>query len=249
MSQPVVMSGTSLQTFLRCGHQWYIANVLQIKNPPNIRMVLGIAAHSAVEHNMVQKIRSGADTAVAEMLDVFSDNFDAHAGDVEDDPESPSEAKDDGIGLVKLHHREVSPLIQPVWVEEAGQLEINGIPYAWTMDIVDDKGRVRDTKTKRRRPTLEESMLQMTGYALGYRQRTGLIETDVVIDGLVRYKTPQYVPLYGGTVSDAQIGSFAATLETAATSIEHGDFAPNGLANGACSWCGYAAICKYRTGR
>jgi len=248
MTQPVVMSGTSLQTFLRCGHQWYLANVVQLKSPPNVRQVLGIAAHLAVEHNMAQKIVTKVDVSAEEMVDVFATDFDAHEGDVEDD-EDHGKAKDDGVGLVRLHHREVSPLIQPIWVEEAGQLEINGIPYSYTIDIVDDKGRVRDTKTKMRRPTLEENMLQMTGYALGYRQRTGLIETDVVIDGLVRTKVPQYVPLYGGTVNDEEVSAFADTLEGVAQAVGNGDFLPNGLNNGACSWCGYASYCKYRKGR
>lgn len=248
MTEPVVMSGTSLQTFLRCGHQWYLANVVRLKSPPNVRQVLGIAAHSAVEHNMAQKVVSKTDVPLQEMVDVFSDNFDAHVDEVEDD-EDHGKAKDDGVGLVGLHRTSVSPLIQPIWVEEAGQLTIDDIPYSWTIDIADDKGRIRDTKTKMRRPTLEENMLQMTGYALGYRERTGLIETDVVIDGLVRTKVPQYVPLYGGTVNDGQIGAFAATLSAAASAIGHGDFPPNGLQNGACSWCGYAPVCKYRKGR
>jgi CRISPR/Cas system-associated exonuclease Cas4 (RecB family) len=249
MTNPVVLSGTSLQTFLRCGHQWYLANIVQLKSPPNVRMVLGIAAHSAVEHNMAQKIVTKADVSVEEMVDVFSDNFDGAVDAVEDD-EDHGKAKDDGIGLVKLHRREVSPLIQPIWVEEAGQLEINDIPYAWTVDIVDDKGRIRDTKTKMRKPTLEENMLQMTGYALGYRERTGLTESDVVIDGLVRTKVPQYVPLYyGGSVNDERIDAFASALGSVAEAINVGSFPPNGLNNGACSWCGYASVCKYRKGR
>lgn len=248
MTEPVVLSGTSVQTFLRCGHQWYLANVVRLKSPPNVRQVLGIAAHSAVEHNMAQKITTKTDVPAEEMVDVFSDNFDEFVDEVEDD-EDHGRAKDDGIGLVRLHRAQVSPLIQPIWVEEAGQLTINDIPYSWTIDIADDKGRVRDTKTKMRKPTLEENMIQMTGYALGYRERTGLIETDVVIDGLVRTKVPQYVPLYGGTVNDERVDSFAATLQSVAQTIEHGDFLPNGLNNGACSWCGYASICKYRKGR
>ena len=243
MTQPVVLSGTSMNTFLRCGHQWYLAYVVQVKSPPNIRMALGTAAHSAVEHNMVQKIETKTDVSVDEMVDVFSDNFDRIVEDVE---EPIGTAKDDGVGLVRLHRRQVSPLIQPVWVEEAGQLTIDDIPYAWTVDLVDDKGRIRDTKTKMRRPTLEEHMLQMTGYALGYRQRTGLIEEDVIIDGLVRTKVPQYVPLHGGVVSDHRVRAFAETIRSIGSAIESGNFPPNGLSNGACNWCGYVDICKYR---
>jgi CRISPR/Cas system-associated exonuclease Cas4 (RecB family) len=245
VTEPIVLSGSSLGTFLRCGHQWYLAYVVQLKMPPNVRMVLGTAAHSAIEHNMAQKVTSKTDVSAEEMADVFADNFD-HLVKEAEDTEDPGEAKDDGIKLVKLHRREVSPRIQPVWVEEAGQLTINDIPYSWTIDIADASGNIRDTKTTRYRPQLDKYMLQMTGYALGFRQRTGLTESDVVIDALVRTKVPYYAPLYGGTVNDRRTEAFVQTLESTHQAINAGTFVPNGLSNGACNYCGYADICKYR---
>lgn len=246
MTEPVVLSASSLQTFLRCGHQWYLAYVVQVKSPPNLRQVIGLAAHSAIEHNMAQKITTKTDVSAEEMAEVFSDNFENLAPDVEDPEEPLGTAKDSGIALVKLHRREVSPAIQPVWVEKAGQFTVNDVPYSWTVDLVDDRGRVRDTKTKKQAPRLEDYMLGMTGYALGYRHETGLVETDVVIDALVRTKVPRYVPVYGGVISDERISSFAATVESVSGSVGAGSFAPNGLSNGACGWCGYVNICKYR---
>lgn len=246
MTQPIVLSGSSVSTFLRCGHQWYLAYVVQLREPPNVRMALGLAAHSAIEHNMAQKIASRVDVSAEEMTDVFSDNFDALLPDIEDDSENPGDAKDSGIKLVKLHRKEVSPRIQPIWVEEAGQLEINDIPYSWTVDIADESGNIRDTKTTKVTPTLDKYMLQMTGYALGYRQRTGKKESDVIVDALVRTKVPRYTPLYGGPVNDRRIDAFAATLESTYQAINAGSFPPNGLNSGACNWCGYADVCKYR---
>lgn len=250
MAQPIILSASSINTYLRCGHQWYLAYVVQMKRPPNLRQVVGIAAHSAIEHNFAQKILTKVDVTADEMTDVFSDNFDHVAVEVENLEEPLGVAKDAGIKLVKLHRREVSPAIQPVWVEQAGQFSINDVPYAWTVDLVDDKDRVRDTKTKRDAPRLEDYMLQLTGYALGFRQETGRKETDTVIDGLVRGRAtpamPRYVPLYGGQVSDQRVSSFANTVSTVHEAIGAGTFAPNGLTNGACNWCGYADICKYR---
>jgi len=246
MAEPVVLSASSVQTFLRCGHQWYLANVVRLREPPKVRMSLGTAAHSAVEHNMVQKILTKTDVDADEMTDVFSSNFDELMTEIEDPDEDIGKAKDDGIGLVKLHRKMVSPMIQPIWVEKAGQLEVDGVPYSWVVDLVDDKDRVRDLKTKKARPRIDEYLLGMTGYALGFRQETGRKESDIVIDGLVRTKVPQYVPLYGGQVSDQRIESFSDTLGTISHAIERGDFVPNGLTSGACNWCGFANSCKYR---
>jgi hypothetical protein len=105
---------------------------------------------------------------------------------------------------------------------------------------------VRDTKTTKQAKSIEDYLLGMTGYALGYRHETGLKETDVVIDSLVRTKVPKYVPLYGGQISDQRISSFASVLESASGGINAGSFIPNGLSNGACRWCGYADRCTYR---
>jgi hypothetical protein len=47
----------------------------------------------------------------------------------------------------------------------------------------------------------------------------------------------------GGPVSDEEIVRFANIVESVAHAIKAGRFVPNGLASGACSWCGYKAIC------
>lgn len=248
MTVPVVLSASSLQTFFRCGHQWYLSHVVRLREPPNVRQVIGVATHSAIEHNMIQKITSRSDVTSEEMEDVFASNYDSLVADVEKPDEDLGEAKDSGIKLVRLHRRQVSPTIQPVWVEKAGQLEIDGVPYSWVVDLADDQGRIRDTKTTVRRKRLEDYALQMTGYALGYRQETGQKETGIVIDALIRTKIPYYWKLEGGSVNDRAEQAFSDTVQAAYSAIESGNFVPNGLTNGACSWCGYARICKYKRG-
>jgi hypothetical protein len=46
--------------------------------------------------------------------------------------------KDAGIKLTELHHKEVSPLIQPIWVEKPVQFNLNGVTYSGQIDIVDE---------------------------------------------------------------------------------------------------------------
>jgi RecB family exonuclease len=250
MPNEVVLSASSVTTFLRCGQQWYFAYVMELKRPPTVRQLLGTAAHSAIELNMLQKVDTKTDLAEALVLDAFSDAYDAVVPEVEDPEEDPAKAKDSGIGLLRLHHREVAPKIQPVLVEEPVQFRVNGHPFSGVVDLVDDRDRIRDWKTTRRRPTNESYMLNMTGYALGYRQATGKQESEVVLDYLVRTKVPSYVPIpSGGPISKTAVVQFASIVGQVADAISAGTFMPNGLINNACSWCGYQSICPAYNGR
>jgi hypothetical protein len=136
-----------------------------------------------------------------------------------------------------------------VLVEAPIQYEIDGMLWSGTIDLADDKGKVRDWKTSARKPTDGGTyQLAMTGYALGYRELTGKTETDVQLDFLVRYKKqdPAYYPIpAGGPVSDRAIGVFADAVARTYEAIMAGRFLPNGLTSGACSWCGYRTICPF----
>jgi len=245
VTAPLVLSASSIQTFLRCGRQWYYAYVPEYRMPPSVRQTIGIAAHGAIEVNMHQKVVVGTDLPAADVLDAFSTQYDTLVAEVEDPEEDIAKAKDSGIALVDLHHRDVAPNIQPILVEQPIQFEVNGVPYSGVVDLVDDRGQVRDWKTTSRRPQPGAYLLNMVGYAIGYREQTGETESDVVLDYLVRTKQPQYIPIKsGGPVSDDAIVRFADVVTDVAAAIQAGNFVPNGLTNGACSWCGYKSICK-----
>lgn len=251
MAVPVVLSASSVATFLRCGQQWYYAYIEQRKSPPNIRQVLGIATHGAIEHNYQQKVESKVDLHVDEVIAAFSDQYDTQIPEVEAPDEDPGQAKDDGVRMVGLYQKDVAPKIQPYWVERPVAFDIDGIPWSGVIDLVEEKQTfsgpqrvVRDTKTTARKPSGANHQIAMTGYAIAYRHETGDEEADVVLDFLVRTKTPQYVPLHsGGPVSDQQIVAFAEVAKQVSDAITRGDFLPNGLYSQACSWCGYADIC------
>lgn len=249
MSDPLVLSGSSVATFLRCGKQWYYAYVMGIKSPPSVRQAIGTASHEAIALDMSQKVETLEDLPTDELLDAFSDSYEReiYGVEVEPDEESPDQGKDSGVRVMKVAAAEILPKIQPVLVEEPVQFEVNDIPYAGVVDLVDSKGRVRDWKTTKRRPTSGNSyLLQMTGYALAYRQIMEEPEAEVVLDHFVRTKVPYYLPIAsGGPISDSAIGSFSSVVRAVHEQIESGNFIPNGLMNNACSWCGYRDICPY----
>jgi CRISPR/Cas system-associated exonuclease Cas4 (RecB family) len=243
-----VFSGSSVQTFMRCQRQWEFAYVYELKRPPSVRMILGTAAHAAEEVNFKQKLVTKEDIPLEAALDVFSDAFDSAVIEAEPDPEdkeSPGQAKDSGIATLSVYHETVAPPIEPLFVEHEGLVHVNDIPYSYTIDLVDTKGRVRDHKyTKRRPQSSADYRLSMIGYALGYREETGKKEADVVLDYMVRTKDPYHWPVASsGPVPDAAINSFANILELVNAAVMEGRFLPTGLTNHACSWCGYNDIC------
>ena len=89
----------------------------------------------------------------------------------------------------------------------------------------------------------------MVGYAIGYRHLTGGLETGIVLDHIVRTKTPYHFQVKSdGPVPDESIFSFAGIVESVHDSIQAGSFPPTGLKSGACSWCGFKRECGYYQG-
>lgn len=249
------LSASSVATYLRCGHQWYLAYVEGHVSPPSFAQARGIAVHKAVEANMLQKVESKEDMPVEDMKDAFSTSWEeiGEDGFQPDEDKDEGEVKDSGIALTSLHHKEVSPLIQPMWVEQPVQFDLNGITYSGQIDIVDEMFRVRDTKTTGSKPRPESYLFGMTGYAIAARQAVGgsVNERDVVLDYLVATKTPYYFPVNaGGPITMDRIVAFANTVEQVAAGIQAGRFIPNGvMGRGVCeSMCGYRAICPYYIG-
>lgn len=261
---PDLLSASSVNTFLRCGRQWYYAYVAGIRVPPTVRLVRGIAVHKAVEINMTQKITSKVDVPLDVVKDAYNDSWNAEAEDGllidETAKETPGEAKDKGYQLIELHHTKVAPEIQPVMVEEPVQFTLNDIPFTGQIDLArmvpnmdpDPEAEalgleIIDTKTTARTPSGDSYLLNMTGYALASRQVTGKKESNTRLDYLIATKEPKYLPVVsGGPISDAQIERFAVVVESVSETIAAGKFVPNGLIGSppACSWCGYTAICS-----
>lgn len=252
LDEPIdVLSGSSLNTFLRCAKQWEYAYVYRFKRPPNLKMVKGTAGHKAAEVHMLAKLETPfgmVDGPLDVALDAYSDSFDEEALEAFEEPDkdlTKGKVKDKGIIDVTFWHKEVAPTIQPASMELPISYLINGIAYTGTIDLVDAERRVRDWKFTGRTPSSADSyILNMVGYAIGYRQLTGEIESQIVLDHIVGLKEPKYVAIRSdGPVKDQSIASFADIVSTANRSIKAGIFPANGLKSGACSWCGYRDIC------
>lgn len=213
-------------------------------------MVMGTAGHAAVEFDMAQKVETHQDLPVDDVLDAFSTNYDAavvdegaeeeHAGEL-------GERKDQGVRSLRFWHEKVAPEVQPMLVEEPIQFTINGQEWTGTIDLVDLDLRVRDWKFTGKTPSSAEAyILNMVGYAIGFRAATGLVEKQVILDNVVGLKTKvNHVQFKSdGPVPDRSIEAFSSIVGDAQRSIEAGIFPATGIKSGACSWCGYRDICS-----
>lgn len=217
----LVLSSSSVSTWLDCELQWYFRYVMFLEGEPSEALTTGIDVH---EHAAV-------------LLD-------------------PDYRAEDGLSvdpaileLVDVYKTDVMPEIgKPLLVEEPYRLNVNGIDYQSILDVVDEEGRVRDLKTTNKRPRAGRYRISMIGHALGSRALTDEVETDVVLDYIVRTKTPYYWPeSLGGPVSEDDIAEFGGTVVAVAEGIDKGEYAATGLDSPwACSMCPYRAECGPR---
>lgn len=218
-------SVSQLLTYQKCPLHYKFRYIDGLKIPPISAMTLGSSVHAALEHNFRQKIESHKDLKVNDVLDAFSDSFDlAKPETLWGKDEKPDKVKDDGVNLVCAYHtgkdrqgepfiyrelnqktrkyekkpvKALSPTIQPLMVEEEFEVNFDNVDYKFIgrMDVVDDKNRVRDTKTSARTPTQDQvdTDLQMTAYSMGYRVKTGKIEKGLMMDYIVKNGIPKVV--------------------------------------------------------
>lgn len=128
------LSASQLTTFARCPEQYRRVYVLGERQRPAAAMVWGSVDHKAHEVNFRQKITSGVDISTPDLELAYADIFDKQIedeggmGEIEWGNEKPGELKDKGIAVAATYHKQVSPRIQPLAVEERFSLDIPDIP-------------------------------------------------------------------------------------------------------------------------
>lgn len=245
MTVPVVLSASSVNTHQKCPQRWYYEYVLLLEAPPTPQQALGIAVHEAIEAGMHYKAgQAGEDPELRMYQDWYMESWDALSATMSGTEAERLTCQLDGLRLIALFAYNIGPNIGPDWIERPIQFAINGIPYSGVIDLVDDRGRIRDWKTTQRRPRPGSYLINMVGYALGYRHLTGRVESEVVLDYLVRTKTAQYVPIAsGGPISDVAIGQFADQVTEVADMIAQDRYPARGINNGACRFCPFTDRC------
>jgi hypothetical protein len=78
-----VLSPAQVLCFMDCQSRWFYKYVLNLPDPKNSGLALGIAVHAALAFNFAQKVDSGCDLPMGEVLSHFEQDWDAVSAETE----------------------------------------------------------------------------------------------------------------------------------------------------------------------
>ncbi len=253
--QKPYLSPSQLETYLRCGEAYRRRYVEGERIAPGIVAVQGTGVHVGAEVNFKQKIVTGSDLPVRDIIDASVDGFDR--GLTEGwtvDPEGPSvgDARDEVASLATVLAKEVCPEYQPTHVEQTVRIELPGAhDMLGVIDLAAD-GKVIDLKTTSKVWSQKQvdTNPQITFYAAAHRILTGELAQEVVIENLVKTKKPKRVKLTS-TRDRGDFSALAARINAVSAGIQAGVFVPAEAGSWMCSprWCGYYDTCPYVNGQ
>ena len=256
----MILHVTGMNMLSRCGAQFEMYMALGPR-PPRAAMIEGSATHDGIEANLRRKIETGELLHEDEVLDLTRDAIISRI-DREGLTLSPDEAdvgikkivggmQDMAVSLVKVHHHDAAPLIEPVNVERSWELDISGTAHklAGRIDIETTTG-IRDTKTTKIAPSQDKADTsdQLTMYGMAKTVLDGGKIDDLTfdLDYLHKLKTPLYKP-FTTRRTEADVQALLMKISQAFKVIDSGMFMPTSRENWWCSpqWCGYYDVCPY----
>jgi len=250
------LSPSQVSTYLRCPRQWYYRYVEKLKEPPSGALSLGRSAHVALDHNYSQKVQTGADRPVDEVVEVFREDFHAREKEVAwKEGETPEKVGKEGASCVRTYQEKVAPKVQPILVEKFWTVDFENVPgltMAGRIDLVDSNHFLRDSKFKSRKPNPNEAhrSYQLTYYGVGHRKLTGKLPEAYQLDVVTRTKVPGIFPIKTSR-SEADISRALRLVVLIMRAIKTGLFPPADPDSWICSekWCGYWHRCPFGGGK
>jgi CRISPR/Cas system-associated exonuclease Cas4 (RecB family) len=250
VSEDLILSKSSVGTYQSCHWRWYLQYVEGDRGEQSTPAAVGQAVHAGVEAYYKARLEHRASNrAEAEESLLLAWALEVPAI-LNPDPKLPLDKMPSvALRVLRAYIEDTGSVTVPKWVEYPGVVDINGIPWSFTIDLLDDALRVRDLKVKGQKPQeVSKHLFELTGYAIPVRFILGRKETDVIVDVMVRLKRdrPYHVQFsYGGPISDHDVDVFTRTLEEVAEGIARRHFEPTGLETGECKWCPVKFSCDY----
>jgi len=244
------LSASRVNTFMRCGMQYYFRYIDGLISPPSGALALGSSFHGTIGWDHAQKVETGANMPLDSYLDHFSDDWQERKHEVcWWEGEKEGAFKDQGYGLLEAYYKEIALEVQPASVERKFEIEFANKDWSFVgyIDLVDEDDVIVEAKTIKSTPPRPKAdhMLQTVGYTTGYRSE-GHVELESRIDYAVKLKKPKIVS-YPFKVSDSEIDFFLGQVARVAMMIENEMFLNSRhLSPFPCShkFCGYSSRCE-----
>lgn len=259
----------------RCGQQFNFRYVQNIVKPPAIVLIVGSATHTSIEKNLRSKMetkvllpdeavrQAAADDVNRRWQDEGADLSSLDEDEVgKGEKELRGEAVDMAVSLASLHGRELAPGIEPIHLERKWDVAI----ISGTCDLqgtidVEERGRIRDTKTRKASPPkgVADRDEQLTMYAMasavlakeedaraGGSKALSEFIPELTMDFLVKTKTPKTV-IQTTHREQKDFSPLLARIAAASKCIESGMFMPCPPDSWQCSprYCGWFNQCEF----
>ncbi|MBI3609549.1 MAG: UvrD-helicase domain-containing protein [Nitrospirae bacterium] len=242
-----ILSYYKIDDYLTCPLKYKFAHLIRppVPRPPTV--MYGSALHTAAQACLRQKM-AGRTMPLDELLQVFENAW-VNDGFLSREHEEQRRAAGRET-LRRFFQREEASDVVPSAIEKSFKFFIDRSPGSakvtgrWDrIDEVDGEVRVIDykssaVKTQKKADEETKKSLQLSIYALAYREQHGRIPDRVELhfleSGLVGRAEK----------TDRDLEKTAATIREVASGIKKGDFAPR-PSYMACRYCAYQDICPY----
>ena len=247
-----VVSASRLTCFHTCRLKFFFRYVLELKRHTTPTLFLGKAVHAALQRWSLARWRGEAhdpETIRQALVAHWASAMLEEPFKWEEKEEETHQQK--AWDLTELYLRE-TPIpdaepVEAVEVQIEADLGQHGLPtLLGVIDLVRSGGRIVDFKTSATAPqtgqVLHRNLIQLTSYAVLYRDATGDEESGLELHHLVKTKQPRLVVSQYGPATEGQITRLYRTIESYVDGVQREDFVPSpGLH---CVGCEYFAECS-----
>src|SRR5690606_17943607 len=201
------LSVSQVRTYLRCPRQYEYIYINKMRPPVTSSLLLGRSFHKAIEMANRVKLEDGEIMAVEDVKDTFSDAWESEKAQVEwEDGEDQGQLKDSGLAMTSHYYQEVGQKLRPKLIEQGTTVDIDGVPVKVVIDLVERDGKIRDFKTAKRVTAKDEAdrSIQLSTYAMAYREMTGERESGAQLDYTVNLKSGPKITHLETSIDDAR---------------------------------------------
>ena len=247
------VSASRISTWQQCRLKFFFRYVLGIVKPNTPARHVGSVVHAVLQQWNLARWRR-APLAGEMITAVFEQAWGATSGDSpvtwkDDEPEA--EVKAEALALVEMYLRDSpipadeKPEAVEVMIEK--DLASHGLPkLVGVLDLVRAGGRIVDFKTTGKTPNADLSLhtndVQLTAYAMLYREATDRRETALELHHLVKLKTPKLVVTEAPPATETQTTRFMRLAESYVRGVQSEDYVP--APGFACASCEFLNECR-----
>ena len=249
MPRPDYISVSQVNTFQRCGLQYYFSYIEGIKTLPNDAMLRGTAIDTSANEHFNEKSLNEIGITENNFIDMAVATHDEKSDDTDFLENTKDESRDKTANASKTYHNVHGQIIKPKLNENGDmptQIKIledigDNVTLMGFVDLVTDDDTIVDTKVRKADKGIDvEANLQLQTYAT-------VINADKVgIASVTTAKDPK-ATYYGGVSNKTTKERAIQRIKSVSAAIDSNIFLPAPEGSWVCSekYCGYWNMCDF----